>query len=90
MRCALSMSITSIVLLVLVLASTSAAATVDHPANVLLITVDTLRPDALGWVSGQNRTPVIDRLVREGFAFPSATAPEALTLPSRGPAPQNP
>ncbi len=52
------------------------------PPNVLLITVDTLRPDALGWIGGQNETPAIDRLAREGFAFPAAVAPVPLTLPS--------
>jgi arylsulfatase A-like enzyme/Tfp pilus assembly protein PilF len=53
-----------------------------HPASVLLITVDTLRPDALGWVAGRNATPVIDRLAAEGFRFPAAIAPVPLTHPS--------
>jgi arylsulfatase A-like enzyme/Tfp pilus assembly protein PilF len=47
-----------------------------------VVTVDTLRPDALGWVSGANATPAIDRLAREGFAFPAAVAPAPLTFPS--------
>jgi choline-sulfatase len=51
-------------------------------ANVLLITVDTLRPDALGWVAGRNATPEIDRLAGEAFRFPGAVAPVPLTLPS--------
>lgn len=51
-------------------------------ANLLLITVDTLRPDALGWVSGRNQTPAIDGLAREGYAFPAAVAPVPLTFPS--------
>ncbi len=50
--------------------------------NVLIITVDTLRPDALGWVSGRNATPAIDRVASEGFRFPSAVAPVPLTFPS--------
>lgn len=50
--------------------------------NVLLITVDTLRPDALGWVAGRNATPAIDALARDGFRFPSAVAPAPLTFPS--------
>lgn len=50
--------------------------------NVLVITVDTLRPDALGWVAGKNRTPRIDALAREAFRFPAAVAPVPLTLPS--------
>ncbi len=47
-----------------------------------MITVDTLRPDALGWVAGTNLTPSIDRLAREGFRFPAAVSPVPLTLPS--------
>lgn len=53
-----------------------------RPANLVLITVDTLRPDSLGWVSGRQATPAIDRLAREGFAFPAAVSPMPLTFPS--------
>jgi len=53
-----------------------------RPASVLLITVDTLRPDALGWVAGRNATPVIDRLAGESFRFPAAVAAVPLTHPS--------
>jgi arylsulfatase A-like enzyme/Flp pilus assembly protein TadD len=49
---------------------------------VLLITVDTLRPDALGWVGGTNATPALDRLAGEGVRFPAAVSPVPLTLPS--------
>lgn len=58
------------------------AALAPSPSNLLVITVDTLRPDALGWVSGGNATPAIDRLAKEGFAFPAAVAPVPLTFPS--------
>jgi choline-sulfatase len=51
-------------------------------ASVLLITLDTLRPDALGWVSGRNATPALDRLAAAGFRFPAAVAPVPLTFPS--------
>ena len=50
--------------------------------DLVLVTVDTLRPDALGWVAGRNETPAIDALAREGFAFPGAVSPVPLTLPS--------
>ncbi len=53
----------------------------ETPANVLLITVDTLRPDALGWVAGQGVTPAIDALASEGFRFPAATSPAPVTQP---------
>lgn len=61
-----------------------AAPRTENPSrpNVLLITVDTLRPDALGWISGKNATPVIDGLAREGFRFRAAVSPVPLTLPS--------
>ncbi|HOX71590.1 MAG TPA: sulfatase-like hydrolase/transferase [Dokdonella sp.] len=49
---------------------------------VLLITVDTLRPDGLGWVAGKNATPNIDALAETGVAFSNAVAPAPLTLPS--------
>ncbi len=59
-----------------------ARATPKRPINVLLITVDTLRPDALGWVKPGNSTPVIDALATEGFGFPSAVAPAPVTQPT--------
>ena len=51
--------------------------------NVLLITVDTLRADAIG-VSGNSRaaTPTIDRLANSGVRFTSAHAHTVVTLPS--------
>ncbi|MCU0303460.1 MAG: sulfatase-like hydrolase/transferase [Thermoanaerobaculales bacterium] len=58
-----------------------AEATTPTP-SVLLITIDTLRPDALGWVAGRNRTPALDQIAGEGFRFPAAVAPAPLTLPS--------
>ena len=53
------------------------------PANVLLITVDTLRPDRLGY-SGNTRptSPAIDRLAREGVVFRNAYSEAGWTLPS--------
>jgi len=50
--------------------------------DLLLISIDTLRPDALGWVSGANATPSLDALAREGFRFPAAVSPVPLTLPA--------
>ena len=51
--------------------------------NVLLITIDTLRADALG-VSGNPRasTPAIDRLAGLGVRFTAAHAHSVITLPS--------
>jgi len=52
------------------------------PPDVLLLTIDTLRPDALGWVAGRNATPHLDALARSGVRFPAGVAPAPLTLPS--------
>jgi choline-sulfatase len=50
--------------------------------SVLLVTIDTLRPDALGFVAGRNATPSLDALAASGFAFPHAVSPVPLTLPA--------
>jgi choline-sulfatase len=50
--------------------------------NILLIVVDTLRPDALSWVAGHNATPEIDALANGGARFPAAVSPVPLTLPA--------
>jgi arylsulfatase A-like enzyme/Tfp pilus assembly protein PilF len=71
----------------LLLAAAPAAAA-DQPRaarrrpNILLITIDTLRPDALGWIGHSNNTPAIDALAARGFRFPRAVTPVPLTLPA--------
>lgn len=50
--------------------------------RVLLVTVDTLRPDAIGFVAQRNETPVIDALARDGVRFGAAISSVPLTLPS--------
>ena len=50
--------------------------------NVLLITIDTLRADALGCYGGPAVTPALDRLAAEGVRFDFAHAHAVLTLPS--------
>lgn len=67
---------------VLACAGLAAARQIPEPPSVLLITVDTLRPDALGWVAGRNATPEIDRLAAAGARFPRAISPVPLTLPA--------
>jgi arylsulfatase A-like enzyme/Flp pilus assembly protein TadD len=60
-----------------------AAATVESgPPNVLLITVDTLRADALGAYGTAKKTPWIDRLAAAGIRFDAAHAQNVVTLPS--------
>ncbi len=50
--------------------------------NVVLISVDTLRRDALGTYGSATATPNLDRLAREGAAFDAAITPLPETAPS--------
>jgi choline-sulfatase len=50
--------------------------------NILLITIDTLRADALGMYGGQAKTPNLDRLAAAGIRFDFAHAHATLTRPS--------
>jgi arylsulfatase A-like enzyme/Flp pilus assembly protein TadD len=50
--------------------------------NILLITIDTLRADALGAGGGPARTPNLDRLAADGVRFSFAHAHAVVTLPS--------
>ena len=50
--------------------------------NVLLVTIDTLRGDALGSYGGRAGTPNLDRLAAQGARFDFAHAHAVLTLPS--------
>ena len=53
------------------------------PRNVLLITIDTLRADALGaYGNASAATPWLDRLAAGGVRFSTARAHNVLTLPS--------
>ena len=52
-------------------------------SNVLLITIDTLRADALGsYGNTRARTPVLDRLAANGVRFTTTRAHSVVTLPS--------
>ena len=50
--------------------------------RVVLLTVDTLRRDALSCYGGRTQTPYIDRLAEDGILFENAYAPAPWTLPS--------
>jgi arylsulfatase A-like enzyme/Flp pilus assembly protein TadD len=54
----------------------------DSNRNILLITIDTLRGDALGCDGGPARTPAIDALAAAGLRFSFAHAHAVVTLPS--------
>ncbi len=52
-------------------------------ADLLLVTIDTLRADALGFAGNpEAQTPVLDRLAASGRVFASAHAHNVVTLPS--------
>ncbi|HEV3063062.1 MAG TPA: sulfatase-like hydrolase/transferase [Vicinamibacterales bacterium] len=72
--------------LLLSLACTRGAPQIDLRAipgqNVLLITIDTLRADALGSYGGRAATPALDRLAAEGVRFDFAHAHAVVTLTS--------
>ena len=53
------------------------------PRHILLVTIDTLRADAVGaYGSSSAATPLIDRLAAGGIRFATARAHNVLTLPS--------
>ena len=55
----------------------------DPALSVLLVSIDTLRADALGsYGNPRAQTPWIDRLAREGVRFANAHAHNVVTLPS--------
>ncbi len=54
-----------------------------RPPNLLLVSIDTLRPDHLGaYGYAAARTPAIDALARRGVRFANATTVTPLTLPA--------
>lgn len=63
----------------------SGARAASYPVlrNLLLISIDTLRPDRLGCYGAQRpATPNIDRVAAEGVLFESCTSVAPLTLPA--------
>jgi choline-sulfatase len=75
----------NILLLLLLLASCAK----DHPAveqqrpeNVLLISIDTLRPDALSIYGNRTRTPFFEEFARHSVVFDEAFTSAPITLPA--------
>ncbi|MFH1278059.1 MAG: sulfatase [Candidatus Eisenbacteria bacterium] len=55
----------------------------DPRPNVLLVLIDSLREDHLGFAGyGRNTSPVLDRLAGEGIVFERTYAPSSWTKPS--------
>jgi arylsulfatase A-like enzyme/Flp pilus assembly protein TadD len=72
-----------VILGILIGALPAAARAAPADKNVLLITIDTLRPDRLSCYSPKYvQTPVIDALAARGVLFERAFAHDPMTLPS--------
>lgn len=70
-------------LAILVVLGSAACAPSPAPSSVLLITIDTLRADAVGsYGGGAVRTPTLDQLARNGVRVDRAWATAPITLPS--------
>jgi arylsulfatase A-like enzyme/Flp pilus assembly protein TadD len=59
-----------------------AACSPASPDRILLVTIDTLRADHLGYAGHDVETPNLDALSREGVNFTQAVSAAPLTLPS--------
>lgn len=71
------------VLPALLLLASAAVAAAERPPDVLLISIDTLRPDVLGAYGDETaRTPAIDGLARRGRLYRNATTPFPRTTPA--------
>ena len=77
---------TVLVALALAPAASLAAGSPDggaKPRNIILILVDDLRFDGMGFLQEQLQTPHIDALARRGAYFPNAVVTTSLCSPSR-------
>ncbi len=64
-------------------ASASAGPSVSQPANVILITLDTVRADRMGFLGAHGGlTPNLDALARQSIVFTQAYSQVPLTAPS--------
>jgi arylsulfatase A-like enzyme/Flp pilus assembly protein TadD len=73
----------ALVFCLLISSAFATKAPVSQPPNVIVITIDTLRPDHLGcYGNKQIRTPNIDGLASDGVRFERAYTAVPVTLPS--------
>src|SRR5246127_2477564 len=53
------------------------------PADIILVTIDTVRADSVGYAGNTRvKTPFLDRIAAEGIVFQNAHAHNVVTLPS--------
>jgi arylsulfatase A-like enzyme len=57
------------------------ASTAAKP-NIILIGIDSLRPDFVGYFGGESATPFLDHFLKEGLVLSEAVTPLARTFPS--------
>lgn len=76
-------------LLFLAIAAATALRLLRHPVellrpqpNILMITIDTLRPDRLSCYGSSNKTPNLDRIAEKGILYENAFSQAPLTFPS--------
>ncbi|HEY6844071.1 MAG TPA: tetratricopeptide repeat protein [Thermoanaerobaculia bacterium] len=70
-------------LLIFLLACRGAERPPAKPTDIILITIDTLRADSVGFAGNtQVKTPFLDRIAAEGIVFQNAHAHNVVTLPS--------
>jgi arylsulfatase A-like enzyme/Tfp pilus assembly protein PilF len=63
--------------------SVAPAATAGGKPDIILVTIDTLRADSVGFAGNRNvKTPFLDKLAGEGLVFANAHAHNVITLPS--------
>lgn len=62
--------------------TTKAATLPPRSCNVLLITIDTLRPDRLSCYGSSNKTPNLDAIAQRGVLFQNAFTSVPLTFPA--------
>jgi len=72
-----------VILLFAAVAAMSGCGREGRPPNIVLITVDTMRPDRLHYGGNpRNTSPCLDRLATEGVVFTRATSVAGWTLPA--------
>jgi choline-sulfatase len=72
---------TSVALLATWVLAGCSGQTTESP-DILVVTIDTLRPDALGWHDGRNATPTLDAIAGEGLVFRNGVTSVPITLPA--------
>jgi arylsulfatase A-like enzyme len=73
----------TLVLALALLGCHKAPVAVQKPDDIILITIDTLRADSVGFAGNTRvKTPFLDRIASEGIVFSNAHAHNVVTLPS--------